>query len=364
MSAPDPALSVEDGITHRFILSDGSPTLCHSARWWHCPRLRAPRDPLPDKSYRQGGHAAAISPSSPPPAPLLPAGPGRALGAPAPPSAAHPRPVPPPLAVPGRGEALTSEPSRAAPGGGGGGAGRTGAFLFPSPRSGPGRTGGGRRRRRFSPPRAPLPAPARPLGPELSRTPRPSRRPPPPPAMLSGAPPPPAGFPSPPPPQPPPPPPPAAPHGPPPPPQFPPFPVKGGLQIRKNAITDDYKVTTQVLGLGINGKVLEIFSKKSGEKFALKVRVGALRTLSPRGSPVGLLRVPGRFAPPRAPLLLAAPLCPVRGDTGSETREPVLRSGRPSCGRPGQWERCLPALLPARPSCFLLTAPGCSLMAF
>ncbi|OWK54051.1 MAP kinase-activated protein kinase 2 [Lonchura striata] len=84
--------------------------------------------------------------------------------------------------------------------------------------------------------------------------------------MLSGAPPPPAGFPSPPPPQPPPPPPPAAPpHGP------PPFPGKGGLQIRKNAITDDYKVTTQVLGLGINGKVLEIFSKKSGEKFALKM---------------------------------------------------------------------------------------------
>ncbi|XP_041278456.1 MAP kinase-activated protein kinase 2 [Onychostruthus taczanowskii] len=69
-----------------------------------------------------------------------------------------------------------------------------------------------------------------------------------------------------PPPQPPPPPPPAAPpHGP------PPFPGKGGLQIRKNAITDDYKVTTQVLGLGINGKVLEIFSKKSGEKFALKM---------------------------------------------------------------------------------------------
>uniref|UniRef100_U3JCS7 non-specific serine/threonine protein kinase n=1 Tax=Ficedula albicollis TaxID=59894 RepID=U3JCS7_FICAL len=34
---------------------------------------------------------------------------------------------------------------------------------------------------------------------------------------------------------------------------------------------DDYKVTTQVLGLGINGKVLEIFSKKSGEKFALKM---------------------------------------------------------------------------------------------
>ncbi|XP_075471301.1 MAP kinase-activated protein kinase 2 isoform X1 [Ascaphus truei] len=49
------------------------------------------------------------------------------------------------------------------------------------------------------------------------------------------------------------------------------FPVKSGLQIRKNAITDDYKVTNQVLGLGINGKVLEIFNKKTGDKFALKM---------------------------------------------------------------------------------------------
>ncbi|KAM6977964.1 MAP kinase-activated protein kinase 2-like [Aplochiton taeniatus] len=43
------------------------------------------------------------------------------------------------------------------------------------------------------------------------------------------------------------------------------------LKIKKNAITDDYKVTSQVLGLGINGKVLEIFHKGSGEKFALKM---------------------------------------------------------------------------------------------
>ncbi|KAJ7994424.1 hypothetical protein DPEC_G00249130 [Dallia pectoralis] len=42
------------------------------------------------------------------------------------------------------------------------------------------------------------------------------------------------------------------------------------VTIKKNAITDDYKVTSQVLGLGINGKVLEIFHKKSGEKYALK----------------------------------------------------------------------------------------------
>uniref|UniRef100_A0ACB8F5H2 MAP kinase-activated protein kinase 2 n=1 Tax=Sphaerodactylus townsendi TaxID=933632 RepID=A0ACB8F5H2_9SAUR len=53
--------------------------------------------------------------------------------------------------------------------------------------------------------------------------------------------------------------------------QFPQFHIKSGLQIKKNAITDDYKVTTQVLGLGINGKVLEIFNKRTSDKFALKI---------------------------------------------------------------------------------------------
>ncbi|XP_056129142.1 MAP kinase-activated protein kinase 2b isoform X1 [Lampris incognitus] len=43
------------------------------------------------------------------------------------------------------------------------------------------------------------------------------------------------------------------------------------LQIKKCAITDDYNVTSQVLGMGINGKVLEIFQKESGEKYALKM---------------------------------------------------------------------------------------------
>ncbi|XP_029912106.1 MAP kinase-activated protein kinase 2-like [Myripristis murdjan] len=54
---------------------------------------------------------------------------------------------------------------------------------------------------------------------------------------------------------------------------FPQFFVKphSPLQIKKNAITDDYKVTSQVLGMGINGKVLEIFQKESGEKYALKM---------------------------------------------------------------------------------------------
>lgn len=49
------------------------------------------------------------------------------------------------------------------------------------------------------------------------------------------------------------------------------FNARPTLQIKKNAITDDYKVTSQVLGLGINGKVLEIFQKKTGDKYALKV---------------------------------------------------------------------------------------------
>uniref|UniRef100_A0A8C5E288 non-specific serine/threonine protein kinase n=1 Tax=Gouania willdenowi TaxID=441366 RepID=A0A8C5E288_GOUWI len=53
--------------------------------------------------------------------------------------------------------------------------------------------------------------------------------------------------------------------------QFLPFHPRPGLQIKKNALTDDYKVTNQVLGLGINGKVLEIFQKKTGDKYALKM---------------------------------------------------------------------------------------------
>ena len=43
------------------------------------------------------------------------------------------------------------------------------------------------------------------------------------------------------------------------------------LQIKRNVITDDYSVTSQVLGMGINGRVLEIFHRESGEKYALKV---------------------------------------------------------------------------------------------
>lgn len=45
------------------------------------------------------------------------------------------------------------------------------------------------------------------------------------------------------------------------------------LEFRRNAVSDDYKITAQVLGLGISGKVLECYCKKTGEKCALKVRV-------------------------------------------------------------------------------------------
>lgn len=43
-------------------------------------------------------------------------------------------------------------------------------------------------------------------------------------------------------------------------------------EIKRNAVTDDYKISNQVLGLGINGKVLECFNKKTGQKCALKVK--------------------------------------------------------------------------------------------
>ncbi|KAL4655270.1 MAP kinase-activated protein kinase 3-like [Arapaima gigas] len=42
-------------------------------------------------------------------------------------------------------------------------------------------------------------------------------------------------------------------------------------EIKRHAVTDDYKISSQVLGLGINGKVLECYCKKTGEKCALKI---------------------------------------------------------------------------------------------
>ncbi len=50
-------------------------------------------------------------------------------------------------------------------------------------------------------------------------------------------------------------------------------PAYSKLEFRRHAVTDDYKITAQVLGLGIKGKVLECFCKNTGEKCALKVCV-------------------------------------------------------------------------------------------
>lgn len=89
----------------------------------------------------------------------------------------------------------------------------------------------------------------------------------------------------------------------PPPPQFPQFHVRSSLQIKKNAIIDDYKVTTQVLGLGINGKVLQIFSKRTQEKFALKVggagRVEGSQGRRPLTPGQLVVAVPARSRDPR-----------------------------------------------------------------
>lgn len=49
------------------------------------------------------------------------------------------------------------------------------------------------------------------------------------------------------------------------------------LEFRRNAVTDDYRITEQVLGLGINGKVLECYCKETGQKCALKVRDSRVR---------------------------------------------------------------------------------------
>jgi len=45
---------------------------------------------------------------------------------------------------------------------------------------------------------------------------------------------------------------------------------RGALSVKSNPITEDYKISSNVLGLGINGKVVECFDG-SGEKCALKV---------------------------------------------------------------------------------------------
>lgn len=50
-------------------------------------------------------------------------------------------------------------------------------------------------------------------------------------------------------------------------------PPESTLKIKKKVITEEYKLAGQVLGIGINGKVWEIFQKKSGKNYALKVLI-------------------------------------------------------------------------------------------
>ena len=45
------------------------------------------------------------------------------------------------------------------------------------------------------------------------------------------------------------------------------------LQVKKHSLDDDYQVhANNILGLGINGKVLACTQKKTGRKCALKVQ--------------------------------------------------------------------------------------------
>lgn len=43
------------------------------------------------------------------------------------------------------------------------------------------------------------------------------------------------------------------------------------LTPKSHNITDDYEISNTVLGLGINGKVVECTNKKNMQKYALKV---------------------------------------------------------------------------------------------
>lgn len=46
---------------------------------------------------------------------------------------------------------------------------------------------------------------------------------------------------------------------------------------KRTPITDEYEITKQVLGLGINGKVVECFSRATREKFALKILADSVK---------------------------------------------------------------------------------------
>ena len=47
--------------------------------------------------------------------------------------------------------------------------------------------------------------------------------------------------------------------------------LRSNLKSKTTSILDEYSVTNKVLGLGINGKVVECYRKDNGQKYALKV---------------------------------------------------------------------------------------------
>lgn len=49
------------------------------------------------------------------------------------------------------------------------------------------------------------------------------------------------------------------------------FKIPPPLRPKASVITNDYDLSQKVLGVGINGKVVECFEKKSGKRYALKV---------------------------------------------------------------------------------------------
>lgn len=48
--------------------------------------------------------------------------------------------------------------------------------------------------------------------------------------------------------------------------------VISSRQPKPTPITNDYEISNTVLGLGINGKVVQCLSRRTGRKYALKVR--------------------------------------------------------------------------------------------
>jgi len=52
------------------------------------------------------------------------------------------------------------------------------------------------------------------------------------------------------------------------------------LHPKRVPISHDYRLSSHVLGLGINGKVIECYSKADGQKYALKVSSELLSSIT------------------------------------------------------------------------------------